>query len=68
MAEIADIRDKMTDTGEETKESIIREAVDEYPKSEDVLAKVSVSIKQITFGIIISISSSGTTQSLCMTV
>ena len=41
MAEIADIRDKNKPKGEETKESIIAEHVDQYPRSEEVLAKVS---------------------------
>ena len=50
-AELADIRDIKKPTGEETKEDIIREAVDEYPKSEDIIQKVSrlSSIHRIDF-------------------
>ena len=42
-AELADIRDSRSSkaTGEETKEDIIKEAVDEYPKSGVVVEKVS---------------------------
>ena len=40
-AELADIRDKPKKAeGEETKEDIIREAVDQFPKSEIVIEKV----------------------------
>ena len=40
MADLADIRDVKKPTGEETKEEIIEQNVDIYPKSELVLEKV----------------------------
>ena len=39
-AELADIRDAYKHTGEETKEEILAEAIDVYPRSDNVVEKV----------------------------